>query len=86
MQTFFWGQSLLSLPVSIRMKGVQFVGFSLTYASLLGDGDRRCHMSYSLNSSRLSRLDGGVELLSLRVVYNTANAGDVCRLLEGELP
>ncbi len=42
-------------------------------------------MNYSLNSSRLSRLDGGVGLLSSRVVYNTAYAGDVCRLLEGEL-
>ncbi len=41
-------------------------------------------MSYSLNSSRLSRLDGGVELLSSRVLYNTAYAGDVCRLLDGE--
>ncbi len=30
--------------------------------------------------------DGGVELLSSHVVYNTAYAGDVCRLLEGELP
>ncbi len=40
-------------------------------------------MNYSLNSSRLSRLDSGVELLSSRVVYNTADAGDVCRLLEG---
>ncbi len=43
-------------------------------------------MNYSLNSSRLSRLDGGVGLVSSRVVYNTAYAGDVCRLLEGELP
>ncbi len=77
---------MLSLPVSIRMTGVQLVGFSLTYAALLGDRDRRCQMSYSMNSSRLSRLDGGVELLSSRVVYNTAYAGDVCRLLEGELP
>ncbi len=51
-----------------------------------GDGDRRCHMNYSLNTSRLSRLDDGVGLLALRVVNNTAYAGDVCRLLEGELP
>ncbi len=43
-------------------------------------------MNYSLNFSRLSRLDGGVGLLSSDVVYNTADAGDVCRLLEGELP
>ncbi len=58
----------------------------LDEAALAGDGDRWCHMNYSLSSSRLSRLDGGVGLLSLRVVYNTAYAGDVCRLLEGELP
>ncbi len=68
------------------MKGVQLVEFSKTYAALGGNGGRRCHMNYSLNSSRLSRLDGGVGLLSSRVVYNTAYAGDVCGLLEGELP
>ncbi len=46
-------------------------------------------MNYSLNSSRLSTLDGGVGLLSSRVVYNTAYAGDACRLFfwgGGELP
>ncbi len=68
------------------MKGVQLVGFSETYAGLAGDGGRRRHMNYSLNSSRLSRLDGGVGLLSSHVVYNTAYAEDVYRLLEGELP
>ncbi len=83
MQKKFLGQSLLSLPVSIRMKGVQLVGFFKTCAALAGDGGRRSHMNYSLNSSRL---DGGVGLLSSRVVYNTAYAGDVCRLLEGEVP
>ncbi len=67
------------------MKGVQLVGFSLTYAALSRDGGRRRYMNFSLNSSKLSRLDGGVGLLSSRVVYNTAYAGDVCRLLEGEL-
>ncbi len=40
-------------------------------------------MNYSLKSFRLSRHDGGVGLLSSRVVNNTAYAGDVCRLLEG---
>ncbi len=39
-------------------------------------------MNYIQNFSRLSRLDGGVGLLSSRVVYNTVYAGDVCRLLE----
>ncbi len=43
-------------------------------------------MNYSPNSFRLSRLDGGVELLDSRVVYKTANVGDVGRLLEEELP
>ncbi len=67
------------------MKGVQLVGFSWTYAALSGDGGRRRHMNFSLISSKLSRLDGGVGLLSLRVVYNTVYAGDACRLLEEEL-
>ncbi len=74
---------MLSLPVYIRVKGVQLVGFSKTYAALAGDGGRRCHMNYFVNTSSLSRLDGGVGLLSSRVVYNATNAGDVCRLLEG---
>ncbi len=68
------------------MKGVQLVGFSDTYAALAGGGGRRCHMNYFVNSSRLSRLHGGVGLLSSRVVYNTAYAGDVSRLLTWELP
>ncbi len=68
------------------MKGVQLVGFSLTCAALAGDGGRWGHMNYSLNSSRLSRLDGGIGLLSSYVVYSTAYALDGCRLLEGALP
>ncbi len=38
-------------------------------------------MNYPLNSSRLSRLDGGVGLLSSHVVYNTAYEGGVYRLV-----
>ncbi len=41
-------------------------------------------MNYTMNSSRLTRLDSGVGLLSLHVVYNTAYAVDVCGLLEGK--
>ncbi len=80
------GQSLLSLPVSIQMKGVQLLGFSQTYAALAGDGGRRHYVNYSLNSYRLSRLDSGVGLPSSYVVHNTAYARDVYRLLMGELP
>ncbi len=40
-------------------------------------------MNYSLNPSSLSTLDGGVGLLSSRVVYNKAYAGDACRLFLG---
>ncbi len=60
--------------------------FSLACAAFAGVRGRRSNMNYSLASSRLSRLDGGVGLLSSHVVYNTAYEGDVCRLLEEELP
>ncbi len=83
MQKIFWGQSLLSLPVSIRMKGVQLVGFSWTYPALGGDGGRRRHMNYSLNFSRLSRLDGGVGLLSSRVVIIRLMQGTFVGFLRG---
>ncbi len=68
------------------MNGVQLVGFSYNCAALAEDRGRRRHMNYSLNSFRLSRLDGGVGLLSSHAVYNRVYAGDVCRRLEGELP
>ncbi len=68
------------------MKGVKLIGFSQTYAALAGDGGKRRYVNYSLNSSRLPRLDSGVGLPSSNVVYNTAYARDVYRLLVGELP
>ncbi len=64
------------------MNGVQLVGFSKACAALTGDRD----MNYSLNTPRPSRLHGGVGLLFSHVGYNTAYAGDVCRLLERKLP
>ncbi len=64
------------------MNGVQLVGFSKACAALA----RNRGMNYSLNTSRLSRLHGGVGVLSLHVVYNTVYAKHVCRLLEGKLP